>query len=357
MDPRTAATRVADTVLTPNAEQVDRTGVIPSSHFTALADAGLFGLAAPTPSGGSAMDAGEVRRVIAAIGGACGATFFVWVQHHGVVRAVATTANDTVAARLGDLCDGRLIAGTAFAHVRRSGTPAISASRVDGGWRLDGTAPWATSWGIASMFSVAAVTADGRLVWVLLDVDPACGPDGGVAGLRASPLDLPVFGATGTVALDVDGVIVSDEQVLAVERLVEWQFADRRRAALGQPATLGITDRVVRHLDVFGEAVSDDAVADAASRLRSELGRRWDDDDRLRAALDGPDADGAIASASEHRAACLDLARRSTTAFLAAVGGRGMDRAHPAQRLAREADFYVIQAQTVDGRRATLRSV
>jgi hypothetical protein len=34
-----------------------------------------------------------------------------------------------------------------------------------------------------------------------------------------------------------------------------------------------------------------------------------------------------------------------------------MDLNHPAQRLAREAAFYVIQAQTVDGRAATLRSV
>jgi hypothetical protein len=34
-----------------------------------------------------------------------------------------------------------------------------------------------------------------------------------------------------------------------------------------------------------------------------------------------------------------------------------MDLAHPAQRLAREADFYVIQAQTADGRAATLRGM
>ena len=38
-------------------------------------------------------------------------------------------------------------------------------------------------------------------------------------------------------------------------------------------------------------------------------------------------------------------------------GGGGMDLSHPAQRLMREADFYVIQAQTADGRAATLRSI
>jgi hypothetical protein len=34
-----------------------------------------------------------------------------------------------------------------------------------------------------------------------------------------------------------------------------------------------------------------------------------------------------------------------------------MDLGHPAQRLAREAAFFVIQAQTADGRAAALRSV
>ena len=51
----------------------------------------------------------------------------------------------------------------------------------------------------------------------------------------------------------------------------------------------------------------------------------------------------------------LDLGRRATAALLASVGGSSMDLAHPAQRLARESLFYVVQAQTSDGRTATLR--
>ncbi|MEM9747297.1 MAG: acyl-CoA dehydrogenase, partial [Actinomycetota bacterium] len=60
--------------------------------------------------------------------------------------------------------------------------------------------------------------------------------------------------------------------------------------------------------------------------------------------------------AADHRARCLDVARRSTTALLAAVGGGGMSLTHPAQRLARETEFYVIQGQSADGRAATLRA-
>ena len=57
------------------------------------------------------------------------------------------------------------------------------------------------------------------------------------------------------------------------------------------------------------------------------------------------------------RAESITAVQRLTTALLAAVGGRGAELSHPAQRLAREALFYVVQAQTADGRRATLEAL
>jgi alkylation response protein AidB-like acyl-CoA dehydrogenase len=344
-----AAQRVADERLFPNAQDVDRSDRIPERNLAALADAGLFGLVGPAAHGGLDLDARSARRAMAAVGSGCGATFFVWVQHHGVVRALRSSTNDAlVDAHLADLCVGRTLAGTAFAHVRRTGPPAVSATRIDGGWRLDGHAPWATSWGVADWFAVAAESGDGELVWSFVQ-------GVGAHGVTATALELPVFGATSTVALRFDGCAVSDDQVIAVETAEEWRRADRRHASLGQPAVLGVAERARR---LLADERDDDA-AHAADALAVELGVRWAVDDDLVEALatDGGDVDRVIAAASDHRAACLDLARRATTALLAAVGGRGMELSHPAQRLAREADFYVIQAQTADGRAATLRSV
>lgn len=345
-----AAQRVADATLFPGAQDVDRSDRIPERNLAALADARLFGLVGPSSHGGLDVDARSARRAMAAVGSGCGATFFVWVQHHGVVRALRSSSNDAlVDAHLDDLCAGRALAGTAFAHVRRTGPPAISATRIAGGWRLEGHAPWATSWGVAEWFSVAAESRDGELVWSLV-------PGAGARGVTASALALPVFGATATVALRFDGCVVPDHQVIAVESAELWRRADRRHASLGQPAVLGVAGRSLR---LLADERDDDA-ARAADALAVELGVRWGIDDDLVEALAGIDDDevaDVIAVASDHRAACLDLARRSTTALLAAVGGRGMNLSHPAQRLAREADFYVIQAQTTDGRAATLRSV
>jgi alkylation response protein AidB-like acyl-CoA dehydrogenase len=337
---------IADTVLFPRAQDVDRGWATPHDGLRALADAGLFGISGPVSHAGSDLDPLSARRVIAAVGSGCGATFFVWVQHLGVVRSVRSSPNvSLVDALLAPMCAGELIAGVAFAHVRRAGPPAILATPIgDAGWRLDGHAPWVTSWGIADRFCVAAESADGALVWSMIPATAA-------TGITATPLALPVFAATGTVAVSFDGCTIAADQIVTIEDAADWRAADRVRAATGQPAVLGVADRGIRLL----EDATDDDASRAALRLRAELETAWTRDGELTARPD--DAESHIAAASDHRAACLDLARRATTALIAATGGRAMDLDHPAQRLAREADFYVIQAQTADGRAATLRSI
>lgn len=340
------AVALADRVLFPAAQDVDRAVAIPSSHLAGLADAGLFGIAAPRADGGLDLGPRAFRRVVAAVGGGCGATFFVWVQHHGVVRTIASSANETFRdAELPALIRGERLAGVAFAHVRRPGRPAITARRVEGGWQLDGRAPWATSWGMADWFAVAAEADHDQLVWAMIAGD-------GAPGVVARPLALPVLGATGTVALEFERCVVPDAHIVEIEGLAAWRVADRRRASIGQPAVLGVAERALGLLGARGDDA--DAVA-AAERLRAELAARWRCDDELVAALAA--GEDAIERASDHRAGCLDLGRRATTALLASVGGHGMELDHPAQRLMREADFYVIQAQTAEGRASTLRSV
>ena len=343
------AVHIADEVLFPAAQRVDRSSRIPSSHIAALAEAGLFGLAGPPGHAGDEPSATSVRRIMAAIAGGCASTFFVWAQHHGVVRTLRSSPNKALVDRwLDPLCAGFSVAGVAFAHLRRQGPPAIRAVATPDGWQFSGVAPWATSWGIAERFAVAAVTADDRIVWGLLPgVDS---PDG---SFRAQPLALPVLQSTGTVVLHFDEHLVADDHVLSEADLAEWQLTDRSRAAPGQTGVLGVADRAIRQLADI--AANDRAARSAATQLRSQLDERWRVDDEL--SKTPATSETQIAAASLHRAHCLELGRRSTTAYLAASGGRGMDLAHPAQRLARETDFFVIQAQTGDGREAVLRSV
>ena len=340
------AAALADSVLAPAAQQVDLDAKIPTSHFDALAGAGLFGMLGPVDAGGADVSALVARKVFAHIAGGCGSTFFVWAQHHGVVRTLRSSPNTAVRdTLLAALCAGDQIAGVAFAHARRLGPPPLRACRVDGGWQLDGFAPWTTSWGIAQHFAIAAETEDGQLVWSMIAADST-------AGIEPHPLRLPVLAATGTVALGVDRCRVTDSNVVAIMDANAWRAADRRTASIGQTAVLGAADRAIRLLADAARTPTDPAL-EVAARLRAELDERWIDDEALLPSVLAFDDDDIVA-ASTHRAACLDLGQRSTTALLAATGGGGMDLAHPAQRLARETMFYVIQAQTNDGRTGTL---
>lgn len=346
------ARQIADEVLFPTAQDVDRADTIPADHLAAIARAGLFDLAAAAAGGGFDDDRETAWRVFSTIAGGCGATFFVWAQHHTAVRVLRSSPNQPLVDQLlGELCSGVATAGVAFAHLRRSGPPAIGATRVDGGWLLDGHSPWTTSWGIADWFAIAGADDgrdDGQVVWAMLPRAPS-------DGVAATPLQLPVFMATGTVRLRFDRCFVPDERIALIEPLAEWRSRDRKNAAAGNPATHGIAVRATELVRELGEG--DPLASAAADRLDDACRAREDAFDEILLAADLDDEESFVARASRHRTECLHLAQRATTALLATVGGRGMDLAHPAQRLAREADFFVIQAQTSDGRTAALRSV
>jgi alkylation response protein AidB-like acyl-CoA dehydrogenase len=329
---------VADTVLWPAAQVVDRAPILPWSHLEAIAELGLFGQAAPPELGGLGLPAAVARSALRLLGSGCGATGFAFAQHHGVVAALARTANTALRRRwLGPLC-GSTLAGIAFAHVRRLGSAAVTATRTNRGWRIHGEAPWATSWGLAELFLVAAVTGEDRILWFLVPGQPA-------PGFSASErLDLMVLGASATVRLRFDGLEVADEAVVEISNRPGWQVDDRRAAARPNPLCLGVGDR---SLSLLAELAPESAVAlepvwvDVARRAEAAC-----------AAVDGGTND--VAGVAAMRAETVATVQRLTTATLAAAGGRGAEASHPAQRLAREALFYVVQAQNADGRQATL---
>ena len=282
---------------------------------------------------------------MAAVGSGCGATFFVWVQHHGVVRTLRTSQNTAlVEEHLADFCAGRSLAGTAFAHVRRSGPTGDHGDEDRRGLELDGT-PRGRRRGVSptgSRLLPSPTTASWCGHCSPADRRRACRrrrsnsrssaplPPSHCASTAAS---CPTNGSSRRVGRGRGAAPIDATHRSANQRCSAWPIG--RNACSPTSTTTWPSPQPKA----------------SAAELRS----RWQIDDDLMRSLGR--GDEVVTDASNHRAACLDLARRSTTALLAAVGGRGMDLSHPAQRLAREADFYVIQAQTADGRAATLRSV
>ncbi len=331
----TAAHRLADDVLTPGAAAVDA-GSVRRADLDALGAAGLLGAATAPPA--------VFRAVQEVLAGADAATWFVQVQHHHLVRQLATPPAALAGLR-DDLVAGRVVAGVAFSHLRRREQRPVRATRVDGGWRFDGHVPWCTGWGLNDVLTLGGATDDDRVVFAVVDAHP--GPH-----LTASePMQLAVLQAAQTVELEVDGLVVPDERVLEPVAYDDWARADLRTTVSTNPAVLGIAQATLDRLGALGEQRSLTQAVEVAAALGDRLaGVR----DRAYALADDPSSDPATALATrvEAQRLCLD----ATGALVAAGAGGSMRSGDPAQRWAREAAFLTVQGQTLPARRAMLAS-
>lgn len=325
-----AARRLADELLRPQAEEVEARGV-PRAHLVALADAGLFGVTAPTAYGGSDQPVAVIREIVEVLSGADASTWFVWTQHHTPVRTLVRSSNGALRDRwLQRLAAGRTVAGVAFTHLRRPGPPAVRARRDDGGWWLDGDLAWLTSWGLADVFLVGTVAGD-DVVWMLIALAET-------EGVSVQALDLVAMRGTSTVSVHLQNVFVGDADVVLVESPDEWRATDAERTADVSPAVFGVAGECVRRL----------ADGDAAARFASEP-------DELRArAYALQDANGPREERIAARAQAHALALRASAALVAAGAGRSMLAGNPAQRLAREALFLLVQGQDAQIRAAQI---
>lgn len=337
--PLIARAEKAATLLAPLAGQTERDGV-ERATLDSLAGAGLYGVAGPESITGSEPSAAVYREVAEVLAGADGNTWFVWLQHHAVVKMVAAGANSDLARRrLPSLCAGTTQAGVAFSHLRSSEV-VVAASRVDGGWRLSGTAPWCTGWGLLDVVMVGATTADDEVVFAVVPMREGDGMAPGPA------LDLAAMGGTRTVVLELDGYGAGDAEVVLRAPRATWAASDAAAGTNVQPSTFGIARAALTELADRDEATA----ASLSTRL---------DDVRRRAygLMDDVPAGDALDERLALRAEALLLGVEATAALVTSVGGRAMTGDHPAQRWAREALFHLVFAQTRPARASTLARI
>jgi len=337
-----AARELAERLLVPYAEQVDRQGV-PTSHIDAIRRAGLLGLNGPVDEGGSAVAPGVFREIVEVLAGADCATWFVQAQHHSPLAMLARSESPARHHLLGPLSRGEMMSGVAFAHLRRfPATPVTATPLAGGGTRFDGVAPWCTGWGLNDVLLIGGITPGGDCLFAFV-------PAVEQATLRPSePLRLAALEASSTVRLVLDGLDVGPEGIVCQLPYAEWAAADRATTVNVNPAVFGVTGTALAHL-----VGHDDPVCrEAAAALGAELMERRAECYRL---SDEVPAGHALAQRLTAKTEAVDLMVRATTALVAAGGGASLSLDAPAQRLAREALFLVVQAQTVEVRHATLR--
>ena len=308
------ARRLADDVFFPAALATDASELLPVEHLNLLAQSGFYGLTGPVESGGLNMDSNTVFQVAEILAGGCLTTAFVWRQHLGVVTAVANSSAKALRAEwLADLCAGRKRSGIALAGTW-AGPPILTARQVEGGWVIDGRAPWVSGWGRTDVVLVSArdVTTN-NVVRMLVDAVES-------ANLHAEPLQIVAVQASGTVDLGFGGLFVPEERVVAIEPYKEWSALDAKQLRLNGAHSTGLAARCCA---LLGPTALDDELT------------------ACRRALEAP-TEETIAAA---RARASELAMRAAAAYVSAVGSRSVLMDQHAQRLAREAVFLLAFGQ------------
>lgn len=316
------AERFADEALFPSALATEAAGAVSRSHLDALAVAGLYGMAGPVEAGGLGLDRAAASAVVETLAGGCLATTFVWVQHHGLVRSMATDAPATLRDEwLAASCRGERRGGLALAGLL-PGPARLVASPGDEGWVLQGSSPWVTGWGSVDALLVAARGPDDTVAWFVVDAVEG-------AGLTVERQHLVAVDASATVRADFDGLLVPRGRLLHVQPYAEVAGGPAAALRTNGSLALGVAGRCCRLV--------------GPSRLDGELAA-------CRTALDaaGP---GEIAEA---RAAASELAVRAASALVVHEGSSSITSSAHGQRLAREATFLLVFGTRAPIRKALL---
>ena len=88
------AERVAREVLAPSAERVDREGCFPAESVAALRATPILGALVSREYGGIEADAATYVRIVMALAQACPSTAMIYVMHCGVTRNILTNASE-----------------------------------------------------------------------------------------------------------------------------------------------------------------------------------------------------------------------------------------------------------------------
>jgi alkylation response protein AidB-like acyl-CoA dehydrogenase len=292
-----------------DAAAVDAADTVPEEHLRGLADAGLYGIFAPTEVGGLGLGA-EVGLVIEELASACLASTFVWLQHLRLLGAMLDPGTPAALreALLPAVVSGQVRGGVALAGLL-PGPPRLTARPVDGGWLLDGEAPWVSGWGIVDLLVTVARGPEDTAVTLLMDARQQ-------QGLTAARQRLAAVNASVTVQLSFDGVLVPDGRL--VSQAPYDPVAAQSEGLRGNGSlALGVGHRCCA---LIGPSPLDDEL------------------EACRAELDAADTAGMPAA----RARASEFAARAAHYLAVRHGSRSALAGDDAERLAREAGFLLV---------------
>jgi len=321
--------RLADEVLFPDAARIDGLDALPAAQLDALAAAGLYGAGAPVEAGGLGLELPAMCAVVEELASGCLATAFVWIQHFGLLMTLAYggAPPELRDQWLGPACRGKLRGGIALTG-QIPGPPMLRAEPAEGGWRLDGTAPWVSGWGLIDLLFVVARGPADSVVSLIIDATDA-------AGLTVSRQRLIAVDASVTVRLDFDGVVVPAARFVSQAPFDPAASLRPEGLRVNGSLALGVARRCGR---LLGPGPLDDELA------------------TCRAGLDAA-VTGDAAAMARARATASELALRAAAALAVRDGSKSATVDQHAPRLSREALFLLVFGSRPGIKNALLRQL
>ena len=304
-----------------------------SGAFDLLARAGVLAGFIPTGDGGTGATELAILDALVAIASRCLTTALALTQWASGCRIIAGGDDAARSRWLPALAAGTTTTTVGIAQLstsrRHLGAPALSARMAAGAWRLTGLCPWVTGADSVDSIVTGAVRDDGQQLFFIV---PTNSP-----GLTITP-PMQMLALSGS---RTSSVAFSDVAPVAV---VEPQATGGvRTGGLATTAlALGSARSALTVLE--GEAAAREALAPVAEALRAEAAA-------VAARLRRAATDGGTEDRDRLRADANGLVIRAAQAALTATKGAGFVAGHPAERLVREAHFFLVWScpQTVAG--------
>ena len=278
----------------------------------------------PVAYGGSGASERRRLHLLATVAEQCLTTALVLSQWAAAVRLIEA-ADEVIRSReLPALARGERFTTIGISQLttsrRHLGQAAVRASREDGGWRLDGECPWVSGADRADTLVTGALDAAGEPRFFLIDT--------AALGVRVdAPLEMLALAGSRTTTVGLSAVRPVAE--------IAAPAGGPRAGGLSTIALALGSARAAVAL-VAREAGDRASLSPIAAALVAEALAIGADLDRAADEGIAPDDRDAL------RAAATALALRASQAALTAAKGAGFIVGHPAERLVREACFFLV---------------
>lgn len=329
------------------ATHYDITGEWPEQSITSLTEAGAWGWVVGREFGGLGLDPVSQTLGYEAVAAGCMSTLLILSQRDAACELIAAGENDALRRDLlPRFARNELMTSVGISQLttsRQGGRPAMSAQASGDGFVLTGVMPWVTGAKKCHNVVTGAVLPDGGQILAVVpmdranvDIDP--------------PMQLAALQATMTSEIHLRAVHV--ERELVIRGPAERVLASRSpvKPIVVATAGIGLAGAMVRQMKVYAEKAPQ-----PLAESYEDLAARYEAVREKLMSMAASIADGAAeVPKTEIRIAVNELLMRLAVGLMTLAKGSGFLRQRDAQRLAREAMFFLVWSAPDDVRAGTL---